>query len=107
MIRASCVAGEEAGSVTGAILATDPAVGSLAERDTAVNLVVSPGPPPVPVPDVVNMTLEAAVGTLESVGLVANVFGGGAGGGTIVTQVPAVGTLLLPESPVRIEVRGG
>ena len=54
----------------GAVVSADPAPGTEVAIETAVDLVVSGGPTPVPVPDVVNDTEQAARTPLEQAGFV-------------------------------------
>lgn len=98
---------EEAGVPVGAVVSTDPAAGTVSPRDTPVSVVVSSGPPPVAVPELLNSSVGQAVAALESVGLVANVFGGGASPGNVSRQSPEPGTMLLPGSLVSVELTGG
>lgn len=98
---------EDGSVVPGAVIETDPVAGTVLPRDTAVNLVVSSGPPPAEVPDLSNRALEEALASLESLGLVANVSGGGASGGRVVGQSPSAGTVLAVGSLVALELRGG
>ncbi len=52
----------------GAVLSVQPAVGTVVERGSTVGVVVSKGPPPVLVPDVVDMRRGEAVAALEAAG---------------------------------------
>ncbi|MGI9577664.1 MAG: PASTA domain-containing protein [Microthrixaceae bacterium] len=98
---------EEQSVVPGAVIETEPVAGTVSPRDTAVNLVISSGPPPAEVPDLVNRSFEDAVATLESLGLIANVSGGGPAGGRVASQTPVAGTVLPVGSLVALELRGG
>jgi beta-lactam-binding protein with PASTA domain len=98
---------EDGSVVPGAVIRTEPEAGSVQPRDTAVDMFVSSGPPPVEVPDLANRSLGDALGTLEALGLVANVSGGGASGGRVVRTSPAAGTILRVGSLVAVELRGG
>ena len=91
----------------GGVIETDPAVGTIAPRDTAVDLLLSSGPAPVEVPELTNRDMDDAIAALEALGLVPNTSGGDADGGSVVGQSPAAGTVLPFGSVVAIEVRGG
>ena len=54
----------------GSVISTDPASGTPLKPDTAVVMVVSKGPKPVAVPDVVNQPVDQAKAAIEGVGLV-------------------------------------
>jgi len=58
---------------TGKVVGTDPAVGQPAARGATVTVNVSKGPQLVAVPDVRNMTVEAASQQLQALGLVPDV----------------------------------
>jgi serine/threonine-protein kinase len=88
----------------GAVVSTEPAAGAVVPRGTAVVVSVSAGPPPVPVPAVVGLGVDEASDALEALGLVPNVVGAGAGGGTVAVQDPPAPTPLRPGSIVRLEV---
>jgi beta-lactam-binding protein with PASTA domain len=98
---------EDPAVVPGALIETTPPAGTVSPRDTAVDLVISSGPPPVEVPSLSNRSYADALSTLEGLGLVANVSGGGASGGTVSSQSPAAGTILPVGSLVALELRGG
>ena len=58
------------GTVAGQILLQDPEAGATIAQGGELKILVSTGPPPVPIPtDLVNQTLEAATAELASVGL--------------------------------------
>jgi serine/threonine protein kinase len=57
----------------GTVIATDPAGGGQAQKDSVVTIVVSKGPDLVAVPNLVGRTIEAASALLEELGLVADV----------------------------------
>jgi beta-lactam-binding protein with PASTA domain len=110
--RAGFVVGEvtnrdDANQPVGAVVGTDPAAGTVQPKDTPVKVAVSDGPPPVPVPSLVNLAADQAVAQLESVGLVANVSGWMPTGGKVVTQQPVAGTPLRPGSLVAVGVGSG
>ena len=57
------------------VIGTEPAAGTLAARGSSVTIVVSKGPELVAVPDVRNLSLEAALAKLTAVGLAADTRG--------------------------------
>lgn len=104
---AEVVPRDDAGVPLGVVVSTDPVAGSVQPKDTPLKVVVSSGPPPVPVPDVANLPVDQAVDRLRAVGLVANVSGWGPKGGKVVSEDPAAGTSARPGSLVSIGVSGG
>jgi beta-lactam-binding protein with PASTA domain len=97
---------DDANAVVGSILRTDPPAGTVADRDTPVDLVQAAGPPPVSVPNVVGQAADAAADAVSRLGLVPNVIRRGAGG-AVTTQDPAPATTLRPGAVVTLEVGGG
>lgn len=82
----------------GVVLAQDPAAGTPARRGTPVNLTVSKGPQPIPVPSVVGMDEDEAVSAIEAAGLTAEIAKDGVNDpevpkGSVAAQSPANGTL--------------
>jgi serine/threonine-protein kinase len=75
----------------GAVIGTDPSSGQLAPRDSQVVVHVSKGPQPIPVPQVVGVSVEQASQALQANGLVADVQNF-APGRTVKSQSPAPGT---------------
>lgn len=85
-------------AAAGTVLAQDPAAGTPARHGTPVNLTVSKGPQPIPVPSVVGQEEDAAVAAIEAAGLTADVapgevFDRKVPEGSVVSQSPANGTL--------------
>ncbi|MET1089838.1 MAG: Stk1 family PASTA domain-containing Ser/Thr kinase [Arthrobacter sp.] len=85
-------------AAAGVVLSQDPAPGTPARHGTPVSLVVSKGPEPIPVPNVVGRDEDEAVDALEGVGLKADVareevFDKSIPEGAVVSQSPAGGTL--------------
>lgn len=91
----------------GVVIGTEPGAGTVRPRDSTVKVVISAGPPPVPLSDLVGRSLSSALGELEALGVVANVHGGGASGGVVAAQDPVAGTQVRVGEMVLIEVRGG
>ncbi|WP_320537998.1 Stk1 family PASTA domain-containing Ser/Thr kinase [Pseudarthrobacter sp. IC2-21] len=82
----------------GVVLTQDPTAGTPARHGTPVNLVVSKGPQPIPVPSVVGLDENEAVDAIEAAGLTAKVakdqvFDRKIPEGSVVSQAPANGTL--------------
>ena len=81
---------------TGVVVSADPTAGTALRRAAPVDLVVSKGPKPVPVPDVTGQQLTEARRTLDSRGLsvrVARQNSDTAAAGTVVRQDPGGGRL--------------
>lgn len=94
----------------GGIVGTDPPADTVLPRDTAVNLVVSNGPPPVAVPKVTGRQRDAATDELAKVGLViGEVTQVGAIAdpldGVVLDQNPLPGVMLRPGEIVTLTVR--
>ena len=81
--------------VVGAVVSTDPPAGTPVEKDRAINLAVSAGPAPVPVPEVRNQPVDAAVAAVRQAGLVPNLVSS-AGGSHVINQDPAPAAPLTP-----------
>ncbi len=82
----------------GVVLAQDPASGTPARHGTPVNLQVSKGPQPIPVPSVVGLDEDDAVDAIEAAGLKADVLKKKVNDpnvpkGSVAVQAPATGTL--------------
>jgi serine/threonine-protein kinase len=79
----------------GTVLGVDPAQGTSLREGSAVTLVPSLGPPPVPVPDLTGMTLDKATAALQAQGLargdVKQVYDDTIPDGSVVRQAPADG----------------
>lgn len=85
----------------GAVIAQVPSSGGAAEGST-IELTVSKGPRPVPVPDVLGQDADDAVATLEDAGFQVDVNDLPFPGNEIRAQRPAAGTELRPGSTVTI-----
>jgi serine/threonine-protein kinase len=101
---------DDANVPEGAVIATNPPAGTTLPRDTAVDVVVSNGPPPVAVPQLVGGKQANAADQLARLGLVAgevSAFGapGDPGDGTILDQSPAAGTMVRRGQVVTLTVR--
>lgn len=95
----------------GLVISQSPAGGTSVPTGSAVNLTLSLGPQPVPVPNVVGQTEAAArasiiAGTL-AVGTVTQVNHASVPIGQVISQAPAAGTSVLPGSLVTFAVSLG
>ncbi len=93
----------------GEVISSSPRAGQTAPQGGTVNLTVSSGPAPVPVPNVVGMQQPDARAALENVGLGATPIGclpvdPTTPDGTVVSQDPAPNTPVPPQSTVKIYV---
>ena len=90
----------------GYVISQDPIGGEHVPPETPVNLVVSTGPCPIPVPDVVGMTEEDADVTLVSAGLflgtVTEECSNTVPAGRIISQNPPAGAQVPPGSYVNV-----
>jgi eukaryotic-like serine/threonine-protein kinase len=86
---------------SGVVIGTSPATGQPAARDSAVTVIVSKGPELVEVPNVVNLTVEAASAKLTSFGLVPDVQNYGPGK-HVKAQAPTGGTTVKKNSTVTL-----
>lgn len=78
----------------GAVVSTDPGPGTEVARGSTVNVVVSKGPAPVPLPNVVGKKGSDAVRTLQEAGFVVPVVRGS-------QDLPTIGTDPAPGTPVQ------
>jgi serine/threonine-protein kinase len=97
--------------LAGFVISSNPPAGSPVLRDATVTLIVSKGPEPIPVPNLVGMTVEGARNTVEDLGLVLSVqpeaipVSAASGlAGLVAEQSPPNGTELLPGDPVTVAV---
>ncbi len=82
----------------GVVMSQDPAAGTPVRQGTPINLVVSKGPEPIPVPNVAGLDEDDAKDAIEAAGLEAEVareevFHRNIPEGAVVSQAPANGTL--------------
>jgi serine/threonine-protein kinase len=92
------------------VLRTDPAPGTGAPRNSAVTVVVSDGPKPVPVPNVVGQKYDDAVKALDAVHLGANRvddFSETVDPGLVISQDPAANADAARDSKVTLHVSKG
>ncbi len=95
----------------GSIANQDPAAGALVPPGSAVDLVVSAGPAPVTVPDVVGQPLLDAEQAIIDAGLVVGVveraYSDSVPAGSVIKQAPAGGTVVRPGTAVDLAVSAG
>ena len=85
----------------GQAIGTNPAAGTLAPHGSQVVVLISQGPQPVPVPNVVGQSVEAASQELGAVGLVPDVQNYGPGK-PVLSESPAAGTMVKKGSSVTL-----
>ncbi|WP_285724029.1 Stk1 family PASTA domain-containing Ser/Thr kinase, partial [Psychromicrobium xiongbiense] len=95
----------------GQVLEQAVAPGTMVRTDTAVDLVVSKGPTPIPVPSVVGKTQAEATKALQALSLVAaidpqQVFSSSVPSGSVVSQTPVDGTLTKGSSVTLVLSKG-
>lgn len=93
-----------------AVVGTDPAVGTMLDRDAKVGIVISGGPAPVMVPNVVGRQQADAAKQLGALGFViGEVTQPGVAGdpldGQVLDQTPTAGTALRPGEVISLTVR--
>ena len=94
----------------GTVIDQSPSAGTKVQKDTAVDLTVSSGPPTVEVPSVIGKSRDDAVSTLANAGLKADPVVDVPSNrpvGTVTGQEPAVGKTVIKGSRVRINVSSG
>lgn len=90
----------------GQVIGFEPGTGTVLPADSEVQVVVSEGPPPVEVPNVVGLDVSEATAEIESVGLVVSGVDGSPTGPVLTTD-PGPGTVLEQGSSVAIITSGG
>ena len=94
----------------GTVAGTRPAAGTEVKRDSTVDLLVSKGPEPVQVPDVVGKKQQGATAALKSVGLVADItrtYSETIDKGRVIAAAPGVGTTVNSGTTVALTVSDG
>ena len=94
----------------GTVLRTEPAAGEKAKPDTAVRLIVSAGPAPVPVPEVTGVTYDEAAAALANVRLSASMveeFSDTVQAGIVIRTEPGSGEPAPRDSSVTVVVSKG
>jgi beta-lactam-binding protein with PASTA domain len=97
--------------VAGVVISQSPTAGTSAAKGTAVNLVVSSGPAPVAVPNVVGLTQAAASTAITGAGLVVGTVTMQSSptvvAGVVISQSPTAGTSVAKGSAVNFIVSTG
>jgi eukaryotic-like serine/threonine-protein kinase len=92
----------------GKVIATNPTAGTEKQLGSPVVVIVSSGPAPVKVPDVIGQSLSAAEATLTNAGLAVGTVtkrtSSSQSPGTVLAQSPATGTSVKAESKVNLTV---
>jgi beta-lactam-binding protein with PASTA domain len=94
----------------GAVLATNPAGGTIVTRGANVALIVSSGPPILTVPDETGKTQTAATADLKGLGFAVNVttsYSPVVASGNVISQAPGAGASLAKFQPVALTVSKG
>jgi serine/threonine-protein kinase len=94
----------------GAVIGTDPAAGVKAPRDSAIALLVSDGPAPVPVPDVTGRTYDDAAKVLGDAGFTptrVDDFNATVESGKVIATDPAANQNALRGAQVAVHVSKG
>jgi beta-lactam-binding protein with PASTA domain len=95
----------------GKVISQSPASGTSVNSGSAVNLVISSGPPPVTVPNVVGDTQAAATTAITGTGLVVGTvttqFSSTIAAGKVISQSPVSGTSVSLGSAVNLVISSG
>src|SRR5258705_370851 len=96
---------------SGAVISQTPVAGTSVAVGSAVALVVSSGPPPVPAPNVVGLTQAAATTAITNatltLGTVTTASSATVPSGTVISQTPVAGTSVAAGSAVALVVSSG
>ena len=94
----------------GTVVTSDPKAGASVKPGTSVDLVISKGPEPVPMPDIEGRKVTAAKAALTEVGLKADVtqkFSESVANGIVINAKPPAGTIIDSGSRVALVVSKG
>lgn len=94
----------------GSVISTSPAQGEKVDHSSLVDLVVSKGPEPIPVPAVAGTTREAATQALENARFTVEVteeFSSEVEAGNVISQSVEAGTRVVPGTTVTLVVSKG
>lgn len=95
----------------GRVASQTPSANAQADAGSAVALVLSQGAQPVPVPDVVGLTQDAATAAITAAGMTVGQVNETPNDtvppGSVISQTPAAGTLAVPSSLVNLLVSSG
>jgi hypothetical protein len=93
---------------SGSVISESPVAGTMVDPGSAVNLVVSSGPPQVAVPNVVGQTQAAATTAITGAGLVVGTVTTAASNtvpsGSVISESPVAGTMVNSGSAVNLVV---
>lgn len=107
-LRAGTVDSAVNAAPPGTVVGTHPVAGSTLPTGTAVDLSISAGPPPVPAPNLVGLSLKDARDRLSALGLRVGRIDLEPSGkeGTVLVQQPLPGAYMKRESPVDLTIGG-
>ena len=94
----------------GTVAGTDPPAGSSVKRDTVINLLISKGPEPVAIPEVVGKKLVGATAELTAVGLeptITREYSETVAKGRVLSVTPTAGTTVNSGTGVQLLVSDG
>lgn len=95
---------------SGDVISSTPATGQLAPFDSTVSLLVSKGPAPVPVPNVVGESQQAATSTLSSDQLAVSTstaYSDTVPSGDVISQGTPPGSMVLPGTTISVVISKG
>lgn len=92
----------------GTVQSITPPAGATVPMGRTIDVTISSGPAPVHVPDVAGVSLEVARGRIITAGLRVGTLTSSAGGktGTVLSQLPAAGEMLLRGGAVNLTISG-
>jgi beta-lactam-binding protein with PASTA domain/tRNA A-37 threonylcarbamoyl transferase component Bud32 len=94
----------------GAVVGTAPKAGALVKADASIDLLISKGPEPVPVPNVIGARANAAKSTLSNAGLKSSTtqrFSNSVADGRVINVKPKVGAIVPAGTSVELIVSKG
>jgi eukaryotic-like serine/threonine-protein kinase len=94
----------------GTVMSTSPAGASKAPPESTVNVVVSEGPAPIPIPDVSNQSYAAAAQVLSGKGfnpVAQNAYSDTVAVGQVIGTNPPAGTAVVPGTQITVNVSQG
>jgi beta-lactam-binding protein with PASTA domain len=95
---------------SGSVISENPAAGTMVLPGTAVALVISQGPQPVAVPNVVGATQAAAESAITGAGLTfteTQAYSNTVPSGSVISENPAAGTMVQPGTAVALVISQG
>ncbi len=100
----------DAKAAPGTVLSSNPEAGRIAQPGDTVDLVVSKGPAPIPVPALAGQTLAAAEAALQTIGFTSassTLYDDQVAAGNVIRTSPSAGTLLQRGSHIKLLVSKG